>query len=385
MRIAVDYRVASLGKTDGNSAVIRLVVRAMCKANNSHEIICITDRKPEGEVPEGVAISVSRPLPFLNGLAASLVGGDPWYRFRLAMNTNWRKADVAIRTAHEQAPLVDGPPLIVIVYDLAFLKSRASEFFSPELAGHLDRWTSINVHRADHVVTISDFVRRDVLDTYGLSEDRVTTVPLVHDADVFHDKYEDSVVCQTLKRNGIESPFFLHVGTRQPRKNIEVVEKAFREFCDKEIAEHVLVEVGAVGWDVRGASADDSDKVANDRILRLRITDHEELAHIMKGATALVMAGLDEGFGLPGLESMACGTPVLVADSGALPEVVGEAGSLFKQGDSLGLFQLMRQVCSERFRASKSALGIVRAGKFSERRYGEELLEVISDTVERVR
>ena len=114
MRIAVDYRVASLGKTDGNSAVIRLVVRAMCKANNSHEIICITDRKPEGEVPKGVAISVSRPLPFLNGLAASLVGGDPWYRFRLAMNTNWRKADVAIRTAHEQSPIVDGAPLIVI-------------------------------------------------------------------------------------------------------------------------------------------------------------------------------------------------------------------------------------------------------------------------------
>ncbi len=383
MRIAVDYRVANLGVSDGNSAVARLAVRALRKANTSNEIICITDRGPEREVPDGVAISVSRPLPFLNGLAASLVGGDPWYRFRLAMNANWRNADVAIRTAHEQSPLMDGPPLIVMVYDLAFLKGRASEFFSSELAGHLDKWTSINVHRADHVVTISDFVREDVLDIYGLSEDRVTTVRLVHNADIFHDKYEDSVVRKTLKQNGIESPFFLHVGTRQPRKNIEIVEKAFREFCDREIADHVLVEVGAVGWDAGITRDSNSDNSANDRILRLRIKDDQELAHIMKGATALVMAGVDEGFGLPGLESMACGTPVLAADSGALPEVVGEAGSLFAQDDSSGLFQLMKQMCSDRVRASKSTLGVVRAAEFAERRYGEELLEVISRTANR--
>lgn len=383
MRIAVDYRVANLGKSDGNSAVIRLAVRALRKANNSHEIVCITDRSSEEEVLKGIGISISRPFPFLNGLLGSLVGGDPWYRFRLAMNANWRKADVAIRTAHEQSPFVEGPRLIVIVYDLAFVKARAPEFFPSELASQLDMWTSINVHRADHVVTISDFVRNDVLQTYGLPDQRVTTVQLVHDADVFHDKYEESVVRQTLKQNEIDSPFFLHVGTRQPRKNIDVVEKAFREFCEKEASDHLLVEVGAAGWGVEATHDGDSDTFAKDRILRLRVTSDNELAHIMKGATALVMAGVDEGFGLPALEAMACGTPVLAADSGALPEVVGDVGLLFAPGDSSELFQLMKQISSEGIRASKSALGVARASKFCERRYGEELLAVVSNTVNR--
>jgi glycosyltransferase involved in cell wall biosynthesis len=201
---------------------------------------------------------------------------------------------------------------VLTVYDLAF---RVEPSWMPDAASEYDRRLRAALERADHVVTISESTRQDLLRFYDIAPERVTAVLLgvapPPPVSAFPPAFP----------SGVRSPFILAVGTLEPRKNHLGVIKAFERLdCP-----HQLVIAGARGWKDEGILAAIERSPRRDQILRLDYVDADVLDGLYRGADLLAYPSLYEGFGLPILEAMARGCPVVTGNGSSLPEVGGDA------------------------------------------------------------
>lgn len=202
--------------------------------------------------------------------------------------------------------------------------------------------------RAAIVLTSSQFTRGELLRRFDLAPERVAVAALGVDA-TFTPGVDGGAP-------GVEGPYLLTVGTLQPRKDLETALAAF-ERCADAGAPHALVVAGARGWRDGATIARLRGSRHGARIHRLGQLDDAALVRALRGADALLFASRYEGFGMPPLEAMACGTPVIAARATSVPEVVGEAALLVEPGDAkafadalLGLLgdQAQREVLRER-------------------------------------
>ena len=358
---------------------MRSVARALSANSGGHHVDLIVDQEPTLALPAGADADfhIVPPFPFGNRILQRLVGGDPWYRLRLPLESRWRRLDAYICNAHEEPPVISGPPRVPIVHDLAFMLDEAERYFTREMIAYLDRCTAANVHAAAKVVAVSNTTARDVERVYGLPTGEIEVLLNAHDPEMFRSDIDSDAAEATRRELGLTAPFFLHVGTIQPRKNLPTVLEGF-ERLRVGGNRHELLLVGAKGWSGEEATArglPDPKKLDGVRVLGGLPT--QQVAHLMKSADALIMAGFYEGFGLPALEAMACGTPVIAADAGALPEVVGDAGLLFDAGDPVELAGLMRRVGEEPgLRERLGAEATARAADFSWENHARGLVAI---------
>jgi glycosyltransferase involved in cell wall biosynthesis len=221
---------------------------------------------------------------------------------------------------------------VLTVHDLSFERE-------PSLMGRLDRLTfkaivPRSVRRADHVLVVSERTKRDVVELYGVPAKKVTVTP--------------NGVDRVFSPGGERGAYLLFVGAIQARKNpLEALEAAHELGLPLVVAgpEKDAALAGALragGADLRG------------------YVDKEELAALYRGAAALVLPSHFEGFGLPVLEAMACGTPVVLSDDEALAEVAGDAAVYARDGDLAGA---VRRALAEA--DGLSAAGIIRASRFA--------------------
>lgn len=384
MRIGLNFRIGNLSVFDGNSAVMRSIARSLGLYSSDHSVDLIVDSEPALALPYGsnATFHMIRPFPILNRVLRRLLGGDPWYRLRLPLDRRWRALDAYICNAHEEPPVISGPPRIPIVHDLAFMLDDAERFFSREHIEYLDWCTAANVHASSRIIAVSETTARDIVRIYGVPAEQVCVLLNAHDADIFNPDIDAQTVQRTLVEYEINRPFFLHVGTIQPRKNISTILRAFDAFLAAG-GKHQLVLVGSQGWSgEKRAESDLSNVTSMKNVHPLGSLDTEQIACLMTSADALVMAGFYEGFGLPALESMACGTPVLAANAGALPEVVGNGGILFDPTDSDTLVEAMNVIDSDSSR--KSLLrqrALARASEFSWETHAKGLIQLVEELV----
>jgi len=205
-------------------------------------------------------------------------------------------------------------PTVVTIYDII-------PILLPETQSPLRRlyWTRALKHaatHADHILTISERSKLDIIEHFGVPEDRVTVTLLAVDQNHFRP-------LPTQERPG-QQPYILFVGTRDARKNIASLIHAFARIAHS--IPHLLIIAGKPA-----KKQDDSKQIVHDLGLEHRIQFREdvsyaELPKLYSGADFFVWPSLYEGWGFPPQEAMACGTPVIVSDGGALPEVVGDAG-----------------------------------------------------------
>ena len=380
LAIGLNLRVANLPHVDGNSAMTRSLAAALARNAGEHRLSYFFDADPLDPFQHlpNVRHVVLRPFPFLNGALWRLGGGDPWYRFRLKLSRAWYKLDAAVYNAHEPVPIGGGPPGVAIVHDLAFMLPDARRHFPLDVIRHLDRWTAESVHAATRLMAVSATTSADLTRIYGVPESKVAVFPNAHDRDVFHSRIPTAEVEAALTDLGVETPYFLHVGTAQPRKNIPAITRAFESLLAKNQIPHNLVLVGGAGWDAAEGAAGKIPR--SERIVQLSSTSNKQVACLMAGADALVIAGFYEGFGLPALEAMACGAPVVAARAGALPEVVGDAGKYFDPHDPDELTAIMESLAAdEDLRQELSRRGLERAKAFSWDATARGLLRVIEE------
>jgi glycosyltransferase involved in cell wall biosynthesis len=235
------------------------------------------------------------------------------------------------------------------------------------------------VRSADVIITFSEHTRRDLLNRFGGPEDKVRAIPLAAGPE-FHPLTDSGQVRVALAPYGLDSvPYVLCVSTIEIRKNHVALVRAFARMIEKDPGlPHKLVLVGTKGF---GAEA------VFDLIEQLRLSDRvrhlgyvESHAAIYAGADVFVFPSRYEGFGLPPLESMASGVPVLVANATSLPEVIGDAGILFDPDDHEVLSNHLHRILTDRpYRDDLSARGLAHAHSFTWRRTAQLYLDAFRE------
>lgn len=280
----------------------------------------------------------------------------------------------AISLYHEPAYLAlrYRGPTVVTVHDISWI--RYPETHPRERVREMNRVMPAVLRRADHVVVDSEFVRREVIEHYGLAPERVTTI-LLGVASEFRPVAASGPV---LAQYGLQAGrYILAVGTLEPRKNLSTVIAAFSRLPDSVRRQTPLVIVGMHGWGMEKFSAGLQQMIARGEVVLTGYVAQEELPALYSGARMFVYPSIYEGFGLPPLEAMACGTPVIVSNRASLPEVVGDAGLLVEALDDEAIRRHMQSLLEDdALHARLARAGQERAAAFTWRRFALQTLDV---------
>ncbi len=216
--------------------------------------------------------------------------------------------------------------VVLTVYDLIPL--RHPEFFLKGVPGALRKILGC-LQPDDFVAAISESTKNDLCEMYRIDPHRVTVTPLAASREVFFPVSNADEIASVRARYGIpEGDYILSLCTLEPRKNLTAVVKAFAELRkSQELCDTYLVLVGSTGWHSEALLAQiQAEPEIQNRIVMTGFAPDEDLAALYSGASLFVYVPFCEGFGLPPLEAMQCGTPVITSNTSSLPEVVGDAG-----------------------------------------------------------
>lgn len=261
------------------------------------------------------------------------------------------------------------PKYIGFIYDLAFLWYPDA---FPDSHVRLTNQTADLALRADHIITISEATKEDIVGSYRVPKEKITVAyPGI-----------DRVFSANGDRHRHARPYFLSVGALKRQKNIPFLLRAFRQYLDSGAERTDLVLIGGNFW---------PDPEIRKTIASLRLegavkvmgtVPDAELPSYYRGALAFVSPSLREGFGLPVAEAMASGCPVIVTDSGSYPEIVGDAGIVVDRDSSTAMSQAMSRVSRDRvLAASLKTKGIKRAKTFRWETFAGTVMDAINSSV----
>jgi glycosyltransferase involved in cell wall biosynthesis len=259
-------------------------------------------------------------------------------------------------------PLAPTCPAVLTIHDLAFL--RYPNRFRPERRGYLAAMTRCSARRAKRIMTDSASTKRDVVELFRVPAEKIEVVYPGTD-EVFRPR-DRGEVAEFRRRRRLPETFILYVGTLEPRKNVDLLIRAYALLMQRGLTDSTLVIGGGRGWMFDRIFAEVERNALADRVLFAGYIDPEELPLWYGAASVFVYPSLYEGFGLPALEAMACGTPVVASDSSSLPEVVGDAGMLVDPNSPDELADRLAEVLQSTARREQmAAAGIARAASFT--------------------
>jgi len=302
-----------------------------------------------------------------------------WTQFALPANLFLKKdkPDIFFSPAH-YAPRFSPVPTVVSIMDLAFF--HFPDYFTKKDLTQLHSWTKYSVQKAKAIITISEATKDDIIKLYGIDGTKVHVIypgikantvltPHVYPMQELKTKY------------GISDNYLLFVGTLQPRKNIVRLIEAFAKVVKKDSAETAsleLVIVGKKGWKYEEIlAAPDKNGIA-ERVKFLDFVTDEDLQMLYQNAQCFVFPSLYEGFGLPVLEAMRAGCPVITSRVSSLPEAGGDA-ALYVDPESISdISSKIEMVLGDKnLRSEMVAKGTDQLKKFSWEKAAKETLAVL--------
>lgn len=265
------------------------------------------------------------------------------------------------------APVVLTAPMVVTVFDLSFLHYPARLSVSRRL--YLRALTSLTCARARRVLAISQSTANDLRAYLGVSADKIDVTPMGYDRAAFRPLLETDIA-HFRRKQDLPERFWLFVGTLEPRKNLPMLLKAYARLPKEERLP--LIIGGGIGWMAREVFATVERLQLGDSVKHVGFIPAVDLPLWYNCAEAFLYPSVFEGFGLPVLEAMACGTPVLTTNVSSLPEVAGTAAQCLPPDDidrwSAALHDLQR---NDTWRESARTKGLERAKLFSWARTAE--------------
>jgi len=340
VKVAVDF-TAGVRQYGGVGRYTRSLVRALADAFQERaagdHLTLLWAGPPRLALPEGWPHTTTKRLPLPERWMTVL-----WQRARVPLPADLLAggADVFYCPDFTLPPLARARA-VVTVHDLSYLIHPDTHY--PPLRRFLERVVPRAIERADLVLADSEQTRIDLREHLGVPEEKMRVV--LSAADAMFTPSGPERVAETRRRHAIDRPYLLSVGTIQPRKNLPVIFDALRQLTDagRDLS---LVHVGRPGWLCEPIYEALERSGVKDRVRIIAVSD-EELVDLYTGSVALVFPSLYEGFGLPCLEAMACGAPVIASHAGSLAEVMQDAGIKVDPMDSTAIADGARRLLDD--------------------------------------
>jgi glycosyltransferase involved in cell wall biosynthesis len=289
----------------------------------------------------------------------------PLVRIPLTLSAELRRNPVDVLHVQFTAPPFAPCPVVTTIHDLSF--EHLPETFKRRSRAQLRLTVRRTARKAALILTLSEFSRRDIIETYAVDPERVIVTPAAAPAH-FKPIVDETELEKIRERYGIGANYLLSLGSIQPRKNLTRLIEAFQRLRKSRLDDKPpqLVIAGKRGWlddEVFRAAQQDG---LNESVKFIGYVPEEDLPALYSGAMCFVYPSYFEGFGLPVLEAMQCGAPVIAGNQTSLPEVAGDAALLFDPFDTRALGEAIARVIDHPdYRAELRVKGLKRAAEFS--------------------
>lgn len=354
---ALDYQYA------GIYYYTKELINALAKVDTKNEYLIVRSTS-EGDISKNVKELVI-PIKKIPGAAA--------YRLFVSIPKilTQKKVDIVLEPRHfGPFNLPKNIKRVTVIHDLSpihfpawhqFISRKLQQLFLPSI-----------LKKADFVIANSNFTANDVVRHFPFTINKIKGI-LLGKEDFFQPNSDRSI----LQKYNIKVPYLLHTGTIEPRKNLIFLTRAF-EGLKRQINHKLeLVLVGKLGWKHNTILKAINDSPFKQDIKLLGYVDRTDLPTLYTSATAFVYPSHFEGFGLPVLEAMSCGTPPIVSNISSLPEIMDDAGLLFPPNHQIAFIQQIRQILEDKsLRKDLSNKALKRATEFSWEKTAKETLGI---------
>jgi len=254
-------------------------------------------------------------------------------------------------------------PAVITVHDLSWI--RYPESHPVDRVRSMNQFFEPALKRASLILTDSVFVKNELIDVFGMRPEMI--VPVLLGVEPLFRPQTAEATHAVLEAHGlVHGQYVLAVGTLEPRKNLKTALEAFAMLPAEIRRRFPMIIVGMKGWHTSDLEKQLAPMVASGEVRLLGYVSREDLATIIAGALTLVYPSIYEGFGLPPLEAMACGVPVITSDIASLPEVVGDTGMLVHPHDREAIRDaILRMAEDPAFRQDLSQRSLARSAQFT--------------------
>ena len=372
MHIAIDAH--SVGaRLGGNESYATNLITALAEIDQTNQYTIFVTRQEARE-------RFSNRWP--NFRIRATLPHTPLIRIPLTLSAELRRHPVDVLHVQFTAPPFAPCPVVVSLHDLSF--EHLPETFKRRSRTQLRLTVRRSVKNAAQIIALSEFARRDIIDTYNVPEGKVTTIPLAPPA-WLQPITSDKELQRVRQTYGIDGDYILAVGSIQPRKNLPHLIKAYSLLRHGPAAGKLprLVIVGRNAWLFEETLRSLQQSGVSESVVLTGYVPDSDLAALYSGALCFVYPSYFEGFGLPPLEAMKCGAPVIVGNRTSLPEVVGNAALQVDPFDPSSIAAAIQAIISDAaLRAELRAKGMARAKQFDWNETARQTLAIYRKAVE---
>lgn len=368
MKIWIDGKEANVPQRLGSSQVAFELIKGIAAAGGDNDYTVVLPGEPLGDMPterNGFKYRILRPNKLWTRIALPL-----------ALYKEKNKPDVIFSPTH-YIPRFSPVARVVTIFDLAYL--HYPQMFTKKDLWQLTNWSRYSILHADHIVTISNATKKDLLKNYSVDKNKITVAYPGYNSSLFYYPQPKHKIDPILSKYKIEGEYVVYTGTIQPRKNLIRLIEAF-----KRIDNLKLVIVGKTrgegreGWMYDEILAKPRELGIEDRVIFTGFMPAEDLPFIVAGAKAFILVSLWEGFGIPVIEAMACGVPVVVSNISSLPEITGDAGLLVNPESVEQIEQAIRTITTDKkLHAKLSKRSLFQAQRFNWKKCTKEVIKVL--------
>jgi len=367
MLIAIDGNEANISQRVGVNQVAFELLHHLAKLKTKHKFVVFLKNRPLPDLPptsENFTYEVFGPTKawVLTGLTMRLLRSP--------------RPDVLFTPSH-YIPLVSPVKRVFAIMDLSYEKFGA-EYFTQYDLNQLRRWTAQSAKKAKRIITISEYTKKDIVEIYNTSPDKIDVIYPGYDQELFHPRIPLTKQQQVRQKYGITGKYFVYVGTLQPRKNIANLIKAFSRLGGGT----KLVIVGKKGWLFEEIFKVVKRYRLEKKVIFTGFVESSDLPALYKSSVAYVLPSLYEGFGIPVIEAQACGALTVVSRVSSLPEVAGDAAIYINNPHSVDqIAESLREALSlpRLKRAQRIKQGKQNATRFSWDKAAKKTLKVLTN------